>query len=201
MASAKPKLPVRSKAQFLESLEDAAADLPTVNPRRKTAEILGPEPQTVDEFASVIGSLYREAEERFVLIGSFLEQAKAKLAHGEFQGLVTSRLPFGPRTAQMMMAAAKAIRSGVLPQEIAPPSYSIVYQITTLTERERERALAEGVIRPDMRRQDLDKFKKRVRSDQPREPESRRASLERERDRLQRRLAEIERELAALKSS
>lgn len=200
LASPKTSLTVRSKAEFLESLEDAAAALPTVNPRRKVPEVLPPEPRTVEEFADVIGTLFREAEERFVLIGSFLERAKATLPHGEFQGLIASRLPFGPRAAQMMMAAAKAIQSGILPQELAPPSYSIVYQITTLTESERQQAMAEGVIRPDMRRQDIDTFKKRVRSSQGYESDSRRASLERERDRLRRLLEAVERELAALES-
>jgi hypothetical protein len=144
----------------------------------------------------VIGTLFREAEERFVQIGTFLEQAKARLPHGEFQGLVSSRLPFRPRTAQMMMAASKAIKAGLVPQEIAPPSYSVVYQITTLTEPEREQAIKEGVIRPDMRREDVTAFKKRVRAAGVSEADEKRA-------RLARLVAEQERinwEIAALRA-
>lgn len=197
MAFAKDKLPVRSRAQFLESLEDAAVALPTINPRRTTADVLPPEPRTLDEYAAIIQSLFKEAEDRFVLIGSFLERAKDGLPHGEFQRLVTGRLPFSPRAAQMMMAASRAIRTGIVPPNIAPPSYSIVYQISTLSDAERERAVSEGVIRPDMRRQDLERFKRRLR-DGSRGREDRRAALVKERDRLRRLLTDIEREIRAL---
>lgn len=198
MASAKGKLPVRSKAAFLESLEGEAASLPTINPRPSVIELQRPDPRTVDEYAEVIGTLFREAEERFVQIGTFLEEAKAKLQHGEFQELISSRLPFGPRAAQMMMAAAKAIKSGMIPLDIVPPSYSVVYQITTLTDTERQQAVEEGVIRSDMRREDIAAFKKRVRTPVVPEVEAKRAELARlvaEQERIAARIAALRAEL------
>lgn len=198
MASAKGKLPVRSKAAFLESLEGEAASLPTINPRPSVIELQRPDPRTVDDYAEVIGTLFREAEERFVQIGTFLEEAKAKLQHGEFQELISSRLPFGPRAAQMMMAAAKAIKSGMIPLDIVPPSYSVVYQITTLTDTERQQAVEEGVIRSDMRREDIAAFKKRVRTPVVPEVEAKRAELARlvaEQERIAARIAGLRAEL------
>ena len=198
MASAKGKLPVRSKAAFLESLEGEAASLPTINPRPSVIELQRPDPRTVDDYAEVIGTLFREAEERFVQIGTFLEEAKAKLQHGEFQELISSRLPFGPRAAQMMMAAAKAIKSGMIPLDIVPPSYSVVYQITTLTDTERQQAVEEGVIRSDMRREDIAAFKKRVRTPVVPEVEAKRAELARlmaEQERIAARIAALRAEL------
>lgn len=198
MASAKGKLPVRSKAAFLESLEGEAASLPTINPRPSVIELQRPDPRTVDDYAEVIGTLFREAEERFVQIGTFLEEAKAKLQHGEFQELISSRLPFGPRAAQMMMAAAKAIKSGMIPLDIVPPSYSVVYQITTLTDTERQQAVEEGVIRSDMRREDIAAFKKRVRTPVVPEVEAKRAELARlvaEQERIAARIAVLRAEL------
>lgn len=198
MASAKGKLPVRSKAAFLESLEGEAASLPTINPRPSVIELQWPDPRTVDDYAEVIGTLFREAEERFVQIGTFLEEAKAKLQHGEFQELISSRLPFGPRAAQMMMAAAKAIKSGMIPLDIVPPSYSVVYQITTLTDTERQQAVEEGVIRSDMRREDIAAFKKRVRTPVVPEVEAKRAELARlvaEQERIAARIAVLRAEL------
>jgi hypothetical protein len=59
----------------------------------------------------------------------------------------------------MMRAAAKAIKSGMIPLDIVPPSYSVVYQITTLTDTERQQAVEEGVIRLDMRGEDIAAFK------------------------------------------
>lgn len=198
MASAKGKLPVRSKAAFLESLEGEAASLPTINPPPSVIELQRPDPRTVDDYAEVIGTLFREAEERFVQIGTFLEEAKAKLQHGEFQELISSRLPFGPRAAQMMMAAAKAIKSGMIPLDIVPPSYSVVYQITTLTDTERQQAVEEGVIRSDMRREDIAAFKKRVRTPVVPEVEAKRAELARlvaEQERIAARIAVLRAEL------
>jgi hypothetical protein len=198
LAYTKGKLPVRSKAVFLETLESEAAKLPLINPRLATVEVLSPEPETVDDYAEVIGALFREAEERFVQIGTFLEQAKARLPHGEFQGLVNNRLPFKPRTAQMMMAASRAIKSGLVPQEIAPPSYSVVYQITTLTKPKREQAIKEGVIRPDMRREDVTAFKKRVRFAGVSEVNEKRARLARlvaEQERINREIVALRAEL------
>lgn len=198
MASAKGKLPVRSKAAFLESLQGEAAGLPTINPRPSVIEFQRPDPRTVDDYAEVIGTLFHEAEERFVQIGMFLEEAKAKLQHGEFQELISSRLPFGPRAAQMMMAAAKAIKSGMIPLDIVPPSYSVVYQITTLTDTERQQAVEEGVIRSDMRRKDIAAFKKRVRTPVVPEVEAKRAELARlmaEQERIAARIAALRAEL------
>jgi hypothetical protein len=198
LASAKGKLPVRSKAAFLESLEGEGASLPTINPRPSVIELQRPDPRTVDEYAEVIGTLFREAEERFVQIGTFLEEAKAKLQHGEFQELISSRLPFGPRAVQMMMAAAKAIKSGMIPLDIVPPSYSVVYQITTLTDTERQQAVEEGVIRSNMRRQDIAAFKKRVRTPVVPEVEAKRAELARlvaEQERIAARIAALRAEL------
>lgn len=198
MVSAKGKLPVRSKAAFLESLEGEAASLPTVNPRPPVIEFQRPNPQTVDDYAEVIRTLFREAEERFVQIGMFLEEAKAKLQHGEFQELINSRLPFGPRAAQMMRAAAKAIKYGMIPLDIVPPSYSVVYQITTLTDTERQQAVEEGVIRLDMRREDITAFKKRVRTPVAPEVETKRAELARlvaEQERIAARIAALRAEL------
>jgi hypothetical protein len=198
LASVKGKLPVRSKADFLESLEGEAANLPTINPRPVTIEVQRTDLKTVDDYAAVIGTLFREAEERFVQIGTFLEEAKAKLQHGEFQGLISSRLPFGPRAAQMMMAAARAITSGMIPSGIVPPSYSVVYQITTLTEAEREQAVEEGVIRPNMRREDVAAFKKRIRTAGVSELKAKRAELVRlivEQERIGARIAALRAEL------
>ena len=64
MAYTKGKLPVRSKAVFLETLESEAAKLPLINPRLANVEVLSPEPETVDDYADVIGALFREVEER-----------------------------------------------------------------------------------------------------------------------------------------
>ncbi|MGQ9368778.1 DUF3102 domain-containing protein [Azospirillum sp. ST 5-10] len=147
-----------------------------------------------DDFAAEIGRLWNESHERFVLIGQYLEQAKRKLPHGGFIAMIEERLPFGRGVAHKLMAAARAIESGLVPREIAPPSYSLVYEIGTLDEAERAEALAAGIIRPDMRRAELVAFKRRRRA--ARTPD--RPALEAERERLLAERARIDARLAEI---
>jgi hypothetical protein len=50
-----------------------------------------------------------------------------------------------------------------MPTGLEKAGYSVVYQIMTLNDKERAQALAEGVINPGMRRQDVLRFNQRVR--------------------------------------
>jgi hypothetical protein len=150
---------------------------------------------TTDEFAVEIGRLWRESHERFVLIGQYLEQAKTKLHHGEFIAMIDSRLPFGRAVAHKLMTVARAIASGMVPPEIAPPSYSMVYEITTLDASEREEAVRSGIIHPDMRRADLIAFKRRRRAVSGGLDDGERQQLHEERDRLLAERGRIERRL------
>jgi hypothetical protein len=69
-----------------------------------------------------------------------------------------------------------------------------VYELLTLSDKERQRALDEGLVRPEMQRKDVAAFRKRLRQLSV----NRRAKLEAERERLRKRLEEIERDLAGL---
>ena len=152
----------------------------------------------VDDFAAEIGRLWSESHERFVLIGQYLEQAKRKLPHGRFIAMIEERLPFGRAVAHKLMTAARAIQTGLVPRDVAPPSYSMVYEITTLDAAERAEALAAGIIRPDMRRAELVAFKRRRRAAATSPPSEPRAELEAERDRLLAERERIGRRLAAI---
>lgn len=185
-----------SPEELMAGLEPVAKSLPSSKPFAEP-EILPPEPRTVDDYAAEIGRLWEDAQRTFLRIGEYLDAAQAKLSAEEFATLV-ARLPFGKSARSQLMRAYRAIKSGSLPTGVERAGYVTVYQITTLSEPERQQALAQGIIRPDMRREDLLAFKRQVRATQV----DRRAELERERDRLraeveraQRRLAEIEREL------
>ena len=105
----------------------------------------------------------RENKESFLLIGRYLLAAKGRLQHGEFMAMVTSDLPFSHQTANKLMSVARFIEAGEMPLDALPSASETCYQITTLTADERTRALAEGVIRPTMRRQDILQFKRRIR--------------------------------------
>jgi hypothetical protein len=162
-------------------------------PHRRMRQDLA-ELRTRANFADAIGEAWTEAEENFTTIGRYLNHAKSMLNHGEFMGMVESDLPFRYSTANRLMKVAAALDAGALPADRLPPSYATVYELLTLSDEERRQAIKEGVVRPDMQRKDVTEFRKRLR--QP--DQSKRAKLETEREKLRKRLQEIEAELASI---
>jgi hypothetical protein len=175
-----------------EILSPAGMPAPRLSPLRDPVKLLARE-----EFAAEIRRAWAESQESFLLIGRYLLAAKGRLQHGEFMAMVTSDLPFSHQTANKLMSVARFIEAGEMPSDALPSASETCYQITTLTADERTRALAEGVIRPTMRRQDILQFKRRIRMAAV-ETESERRRLEGERDRLIKRLREIDQALANL---
>jgi N6-adenosine-specific RNA methylase IME4 len=89
-------------------------------------------------------------------VGRLLIQAKIALAHGEWQAMCDTRLPFGPRTAQRLMAIANDERL-LHPTRgsLLPPHWRTLYDLTTLDDDVLRKAFDDGVIRPDMERSDI----------------------------------------------
>jgi hypothetical protein len=170
-----------------------ARDMEVLPPHRRARLDLA-ELRTRANFADAIGEAWTEAEENFTTIGRYLNHAKSMLNHGEFMGMVESDLPFRYSTANRLMKVAAALDAGALPADRLPPSYATVYELLTLSDEERRQAIKEGVVRPDMQRKDVTEFRKRLR--QP--DQSKRAKLETEREKLRKRLQEIEAELASI---
>jgi hypothetical protein len=175
-----------------EILAPVGMPAPRLTPLRDPAKLLARE-----EFAAEIRRAWLESQESFLLIGRYLLTAKERLQHGEFMAMVASDLPFSHQTANKLMSVARFIESGDVPPDALPPASETCYQITTLTSEERAQALAEGVIRPQMQREDILKFKRRARMS-VHDAETERHCLEAERAKLVRRLEEIDQALAAL---
>jgi hypothetical protein len=115
-----------------------------------------------EDFVREITVLWRRAQTAFLKIGDYLEVAKERLPHGEFNAMIERELPFSPRTAYQIRAAAQAVRSGKLPTDRLPPNYTTIYHLSTLPDAALEEAKREGLIRPDVRRSEVIAFKKRV---------------------------------------
>jgi hypothetical protein len=188
----KPAPRIMTPEDAEEILSPAGMPAPRLSPLRDPVKLLARE-----EFAAEIRRAWAESQESFFLIGRYLLAAKGRLQHGEFMAMVTSDLPFSHQTANKLMSVARFIEAGEMPSDALPSASETCYQITTLTADERTRALAEGVIRPTMRRQDILQFKRRIRMAAV-ETESERRRLEGERDRLIKRLREIDQALANL---
>lgn len=122
------------------------------------AETLRLDPEA---WAIRISARWRMGVESIISTGRLLNEAKAALPHGGF-GAVLAQLPFGERQAQMLMAIANhPIASN--PQYVAllPPSWGTIYDCTRLPIAEFERGVAQGIIRPDMERNDIERLRAR----------------------------------------
>jgi N6-adenosine-specific RNA methylase IME4 len=109
--------------------------------------------RTTKDYVQAITASWRESAKAIIEVGKLLLRAKEELEHGKFTAMITDRLPFGPRTAQMLMAIAADERLAD-PKRLSclPPSWGTMYQLTRLDDAQFERGIAEGVIRPDMER-------------------------------------------------
>lgn len=148
-----------------------------------------------EEYVTEITRLWREANDKFIAIGRYLMQAKQTLPHGEYQPMVERELPFKPQTARMIVSATKAIIDNVLPVDRLPPSYSTVYLLTTLSDEDRAAAEQQGLIRPDVRREEVASFKRSLAASRVSDADRMRAERDKllaDRRRIDARLAEIE---------
>lgn len=150
---------------------------------------------TAADYASEIARLWVDAQRRFLEIGRQLNTAKAALPHGEFLPMVARDLPFGPSVAQRLMKVAEAVDAGVLPLRQVPQNYSIACELVVLSPEEREPAIEDGLLRPNVRRAEVTAFKRRVRGNPPPAAIDELRRLEAGRARIGARIAELRRQL------
>ncbi|NYZ14589.1 hypothetical protein HL658_18725 [Azospirillum sp. RWY-5-1] len=196
----RPPLKLFNPDEIKRSIAPLAEQLPSSR-TPAAVEILPPEPTTIDDYVAAIDQLWEDAQRGFIAIGRHLDEAQRKLPPEQFAALV-SRLRFGKAVRSQIMTAYRAVNGGLLPRGIEAAGYSVVYQVATLSDQERQRAIAEGVIRPDMRREEVIAFKRRLRTSptgaSSPSNNNRRVALEAEKARLLRRLDEVEQELSRL---
>lgn len=112
--------------------------------------------QDAEAWALRISARWRASIESIIETGQLLHDAKAALSHGEFGNMVKKDLPFGERTAQMLMAIAHDKRlSNPKHVSLLPPSWGTLYALTGLSDDEFERGVEQRIIRPDMERKDV----------------------------------------------
>ncbi len=120
------------------------------------ASIMEIEPQTADEFAERIARCWRKSLDAIFEVGRLLIMAKERLPHGEFEAMVESNLPFGPRHARRLMAIAEDPKlSNRTHVSVLPPTVGTLYELTKLDEEAFTARVADKTIRPDMERRDI----------------------------------------------
>jgi len=107
-------------------------------------------------WAARITACWRSSVEAILEVGRLLAAAKDALAHGEFGTMIESELPFGARTAQMLMAIAADPRLHN-PKHVShlPPSWGTLYELTKLDDEHFVEAIKQKVIRSDMERREI----------------------------------------------
>jgi len=183
---------------FIEETEDTSA-LPTPADANLDRII---DPDDVDAFRDHLERLWRETRQRVLAIGRNLLNALEKLEDqpGRFEKLIEG-LPFSRPIASQMIAIAKAVEERKLVEEEIPPSYSVAYQLTTLSDEEMKRARQHGIVRPDIGRKDIIDFKRSLRAAKPRQNTMDLRRLKAQRDRLRQALAEVENNIRLLEGS
>jgi hypothetical protein len=150
-----------------------------------------------EDFAREISTLWQRAQTTFLTIGQYLNLAKQRLPHGEFNAMIERDLPFSPRTAFQIRAATLAVQSGRLPMDTLPSNYTTIYYISTLPDHALEQAKQSGLLRPDVRRSEVIAFKKRVQAQADSQAGTHETQIRRLVD-LRRQKATIEAEIARL---
>jgi hypothetical protein len=103
------------------------------------------------DFAKRITVEWRKIVQSILEVGRLLLAAKKKLPHGDFTKMVESDLPFGERTAQMLMSIAR--HPGLTNPHMCahlPPSWRVLYELSGLPKREFDRAVEVRSIHPEM---------------------------------------------------
>lgn len=111
-------------------------------------------------WAKRIHGSWQKAVESIIETGKLLIEAKAELDHGEFTRMIEDRLPFGPRTAERLMAIAEHPVIGNPTQWVAfPPSWRTLSELATLPAPIVEARIKDGSINPAMQRKDAYRLK------------------------------------------
>jgi hypothetical protein len=117
------------------------------------------------DFVAEIGKLWDEAQAKFLTIGRYLVQAKARLPHGEFESMVASQLPFGRSVAYQLRMVAQAVEQRRIAENDLPRSYTNAYKLVLLDDRALRRAHQEKVVRPDVTRRELADFLRSIKAE------------------------------------
>lgn len=151
----KDKARDRVKAAVPARLDDAPSQ--TKNVRRTIVRF-----SSVEDYVAEIKTLWTEATETFLLIGRHLNQARDALPHGEFQRMVEARLPFDKSRAYQLRMVAQMVDARRVEEADLPRSSATAFLFTSLDAEGIARAKNDGVLRPDIRRQEVVAWKRRL---------------------------------------
>ena len=140
-------------------VREVPADRPNLDGSRSAMD-----PKTESTAWSAKITQQRQASLAAILeCGNLLRQAKDRLAHGEFQNMIERDLPFGPRTAQRLMAlAAHPCITNATYASHLPGSWDTLYELTKLSDAAFGERVADGSIHPEMSKREAAALRARL---------------------------------------
>ena len=119
---------------------------------------------TADDWARKINGAWGKCAYAVFELGELLRDAKGTLPHGQFERMVSSKLPFSMRTAQRLMAISRCeyLREH---RDRLPPCWGTLNTLTKLAQPAFYEALQAGKINTDMTRRDAERLVRRKSAD------------------------------------
>ena len=115
-------------------------------------------------WAEKIAKAWQSLLNGIVETGRQLLAAKGKggLPHGDFTAMIESDLPFGPRTAQMLMAVAadQRLTNAKHVSFLLRPHWGTLNELTKLPDDVFRAKIKDGTIHPDIQRNEIAKVAK-----------------------------------------
>ena len=109
-----------------------------------------------NEWATKICAAWQKSVAAIFDVGDLLVAARNAQPHGTFERMIEHELPFGPRTAQCLMAVAADARLRKANHgSLLPPSWRTLYEISKMTDEEFTVAVANGLVRPEVTRTEI----------------------------------------------
>jgi hypothetical protein len=169
-AIAAPILSKRHASQMLADGAGQAQQLPILSlvtdERFQAVSLALMDARTEGEFITEIARLWREAQDRFLAIGRYLVRAHERLGKRGYQQMLKSEeFPFSRDLAYKLKTVAEAVDGGKVSVERLPRDYSVAYMLVTLTDQELRAAEKKDLVRADVKRREVEEFRRSLRSD------------------------------------
>ena len=182
-----------AKGRASETISGGAVD---VDLRVEKVELALIPLKTKSEYVEHITALWIGAQERFLVIGKYLVNARTSLPHGEYEDMVERDLPFGTSVAHRLRTVAEAVEAKRITETECPKSYAAAYLVARLNDTELMKARERGLVQPMTTRSTIEAFRRELLG--PPSSDRLRDELERKKRHLLAQLRRIDEELASV---
>ena len=156
---------------------------------------------TEDAVIDAIKTHWNEGCQQMLICGRYLARAQESF-RGTFSTHIVPRLPFELSVANKLAKVAIMVDKGVIPPNRLPPHYSTAHLLLTLNKTDLREAERRGLVKSDVKRQDVVEFRKEIRARRMSQAQrweelrAKRLALLAKRDQIERELQVLEGEMA-----